>query len=279
MPAKRPATFQCSLCPCNFTRVFNLHSHLRTHTKERPFTCSTSTCKRTFTRQSDCREHENQVHSTNKPFVCGGSTWGCGKAYKRRTNLVRHHRSQRGISCTTSLLKQNAESHHPDKTSGVMHFIVQEPAAVSSSVASSAPQDISTPVQDASTAAPLAGHCFSPKIGKTMLECFLHVENELQAAMQPGRELGDMPYITQPRQALSERQTQLLLLMDKIKAVVNNIEKQFRDNSHIPGIEEALPHCHEKIADLQHLIKYYEIFHLDPIMLHTLLFDDNLETG
>ncbi|KAI0544251.1 hypothetical protein F4679DRAFT_589677 [Xylaria curta] len=30
---KHPATFQCNLCPTRFTRAYNLHSHLRTHTE------------------------------------------------------------------------------------------------------------------------------------------------------------------------------------------------------------------------------------------------------
>ena len=46
---KHPATFQCSLCPKRFTRAYNLRSHLRTHTDDRPFVCSI--CGKTFARQ------------------------------------------------------------------------------------------------------------------------------------------------------------------------------------------------------------------------------------
>ncbi|MBE3045053.1 C2H2-type zinc finger protein, partial [Candidatus Bathyarchaeota archaeon] len=45
---KHPATFQCTLCPKRFTRAYNLRSHLRTHTDERPFVCTV--CGKAFAR-------------------------------------------------------------------------------------------------------------------------------------------------------------------------------------------------------------------------------------
>ncbi|MBE7181713.1 MAG: C2H2-type zinc finger protein, partial [Terriglobus roseus] len=57
---KHPATFQCSLCPKRFTRAYNLRSHLRTHTDERPFVCSV--CGKAFARQHDRKRHEG-LHS------------------------------------------------------------------------------------------------------------------------------------------------------------------------------------------------------------------------
>ncbi|CAG8879152.1 unnamed protein product [Penicillium nalgiovense] len=66
---KHPATFQCTLCPKRFTRAYNLRSHLRTHTDERPFVCTV--CGKAFARQHDRKRHEG-LHSGEKKFVCRG---------------------------------------------------------------------------------------------------------------------------------------------------------------------------------------------------------------
>ena len=66
---KHPATFQCTLCPKRFTRAYNLRSHLRTHTDERPFVCTV--CGKAFARQHDRNRHAG-LHSGEKKFVCKG---------------------------------------------------------------------------------------------------------------------------------------------------------------------------------------------------------------
>jgi hypothetical protein len=53
---KNAAVFQCTLCPKRFMRAYNLRSHLRTHTDERPFICSA--CGKAFARQHDKRKHQ-----------------------------------------------------------------------------------------------------------------------------------------------------------------------------------------------------------------------------
>ena len=67
---KHPATFQCHLCPKRFTRDYNLRSHLRTHTDERPFKCTV--CGKAFARQHDRRRHEG-LHNGGKKLVCRGN--------------------------------------------------------------------------------------------------------------------------------------------------------------------------------------------------------------
>lgn len=62
---KHPATFQCSLCPKKFTRAYNLRSHLRTHTDERPFVCTV--CGKSFARQHDLKRHEGLHVKEAKP--------------------------------------------------------------------------------------------------------------------------------------------------------------------------------------------------------------------
>lgn len=107
---KHPATFQCNLCPKRFTRAYNLRSHLRTHTDERPFVCSV--CGKAFARQHDRRRHEG-LHSGEKKFVCrgvlkDGNNWGCGRRFARADALGRHFRSEGGRPCITPLLEEEA---------------------------------------------------------------------------------------------------------------------------------------------------------------------------
>ena len=107
---KHPATFQCSLCPKRFTRAYNLRSHLRTHTDERPFVCTV--CGKAFARQHDRKRHEG-LHSGEKKFVCkgflgSGAPWGCGRRFARADALGRHFRSEAGRACIKPLLEEEA---------------------------------------------------------------------------------------------------------------------------------------------------------------------------
>ena len=107
---KHPATFQCTLCPKKFTRAYNLRSHLRTHTDERPFVCTV--CGKAFARQHDRKRHEG-LHSGEKKFVCrgelgGGGSWGCGRRFARADALGRHFRSEAGRVCIKPLLDEEA---------------------------------------------------------------------------------------------------------------------------------------------------------------------------
>ncbi|KAI1923388.1 DNA-binding transcription factor [Ophidiomyces ophidiicola] len=107
---KHPATFQCNLCPKRFTRAYNLRSHLRTHTDERPFVCTV--CGKAFARQHDRKRHEG-LHSGEKKFVCRGDLgrgghWGCGRRFARADALGRHFRSEAGRICIKPLLDEEA---------------------------------------------------------------------------------------------------------------------------------------------------------------------------
>jgi hypothetical protein len=109
---KHPATFQCTLCPKRFTRAYNLRSHLRTHTDERPFVCTI--CGEAFARQHDRKRHEG-LHFGEKKFVCHGSlqggvsaSWGCGRRFALADALGRHFRSEEGRVCIGPLLDEEA---------------------------------------------------------------------------------------------------------------------------------------------------------------------------
>jgi hypothetical protein len=140
---KHPATFQCNLCPKRFTRAYNLRSHLRTHTDERPFVCTV--CGKAFARQHDRKRHEG-LHSGEKKFVCRGELsrggqWGCGRRFARADALGRHFRSEAGRVCIKPLLDEEALERQRALHEQMMQ---QQPAGLQSM-----PQPMTIPNMDA----------------------------------------------------------------------------------------------------------------------------------
>ncbi|KAF9199437.1 hypothetical protein BGZ49_010453 [Haplosporangium sp. Z 27] len=82
-----PAKHKCPQCDKYFTRPFNLKSHQRTHTQERPFVCSFAHCARAFSRLHDCNRHM-RTHWRIKPYSCPE----CHRNFVRQDALTRHLR-------------------------------------------------------------------------------------------------------------------------------------------------------------------------------------------
>ncbi|KAF9584668.1 hypothetical protein BGW38_005647 [Lunasporangiospora selenospora] len=78
-------TFPCTFHGCDkvFARLYNLKSHSRTHTNERPYICSH--CQLAFARNHDLKRH-TKIHGGGKAFVCSG----CAKSFSRLDALGRH---------------------------------------------------------------------------------------------------------------------------------------------------------------------------------------------
>jgi len=145
---KHPATFQCHLCPKRFTRAYNLRSHLRTHTDERPFVCTI--CGKAFARQHDRKRHEG-LHSGEKKFVCrgnlkAGGTWGCGRRFARADALGRHFRSEAGRVCIRPLLDEETAERQRTHMLGMMNPMGQVSAAPDGSMMETAAMGIAFPV-------------------------------------------------------------------------------------------------------------------------------------
>jgi hypothetical protein len=83
---KHRATFECTLCPKRFTRAYNLRSHLRTHTDERPFVCTV--CGKAFARQPDCKRHEGLHSGSRQPRLASSQSASTGHLPENTTSDV-----------------------------------------------------------------------------------------------------------------------------------------------------------------------------------------------
>lgn len=105
---KNPSIYECHLCSKRFTRPYNLKSHLRTHTDDRPFICTI--CNKAFARQHDRKRHED-LHLGAKKYQCrgflkDGTQYGCERKFARADALRRHFQTENGKECVKVLREE-----------------------------------------------------------------------------------------------------------------------------------------------------------------------------
>jgi len=89
--------YQCHLCYKEFTRPFNLKSHLRSHNGERPYACDFPGCHLAFTRLHDQKRHQ-KTHC-RPDYICED----CGRGFHRPDAYHRHRSTSAGKrTCQTT---------------------------------------------------------------------------------------------------------------------------------------------------------------------------------
>lgn len=109
----------CPYCQKIFARPFTLKSHIRRHTKEKPYTCNV--CQRSFS-QSATLENHKLTHTGVKPHQCHL----CLKRFAHQTSLKTHlriHSGEQPYKCEFcarrftdgSTLQKHKRTHSGDK--------------------------------------------------------------------------------------------------------------------------------------------------------------------
>ncbi|KAG0337923.1 hypothetical protein BG000_004788 [Podila horticola] len=100
-PAATPGIYKCEYegCTKTFSRPYNLTSHTRTHTNQRPFQCDS--CDRQFARLHDKNRHE-RLHRGVRPFACER----CHHPFARMDALNRHLKVEGGRNLCNQYLIQ-----------------------------------------------------------------------------------------------------------------------------------------------------------------------------
>ncbi|CAO3574038.1 unnamed protein product [Mortierella alpina] len=101
----KPTSFACDAAGCGkiFSRAYNLTSHMKTHSAERPFVCGS--CSLAFARRHD-RERHVRLHTGEKPYTCES----CGCGFMRNDALHRHQRiCGQSASALLALLQQQQQ--------------------------------------------------------------------------------------------------------------------------------------------------------------------------
>lgn len=126
-------TYPCEVCDKVFLKPYNLKSHMKTHSLDKPFKCSH--CFKTFARSHDKKRHE-LLHNGVKNFKCEGylqdgvTKWGCGKKFARSDALSRHFRTETGWLCIRPLMDEAKRLEESNKEANGMPIDPNNPRAV-----------------------------------------------------------------------------------------------------------------------------------------------------
>ncbi|KAJ3350097.1 hypothetical protein GGF32_005056 [Allomyces javanicus] len=82
--------FICPVCQKRFVRSFNLKSHMKTHSPDRPYACSWALCGKTFARRHDARRHfkTHTAVSLQRPYACPAPA--CTRRFAKEDALSKH---------------------------------------------------------------------------------------------------------------------------------------------------------------------------------------------
>ena len=100
LPMMMPSGIVCGYCLKSFSRPSSLLEHERSHTGERPYHCPLYNCIKSFARKDYLKSHV-KTHSEERDYNCmhflaGHQKTACGKAFHRKSDLVRHTRRVHG---------------------------------------------------------------------------------------------------------------------------------------------------------------------------------------
>lgn len=116
----------CMECGKSFQKPYNLRSHMKSHSSDRPFKCLV--CSKTFARSHDRKRHE-QLHAGQKNYKCEGylkderTRWGCGKCFARSDALARHFRTETGWLCIKPFMDEAREQESHGATNFPSHAL------------------------------------------------------------------------------------------------------------------------------------------------------------
>lgn len=80
--------YECSICFAKFKQYAHLSDHIMTkHTKDRPFVCDR--CAKTFNRKSHLQDHIRLRHTEDKLYHCSE----CSAVFQKRTDFSEHKRT------------------------------------------------------------------------------------------------------------------------------------------------------------------------------------------
>ncbi|KAF9934872.1 hypothetical protein BGZ65_003583 [Modicella reniformis] len=103
--------FACTVSGCDkvFSRAYNLTSHMKTHSSDRPFTCGIGACTLAFARRHD-RERHVRLHTGEKPYFCDI----CKAGFMRNDALHRHQKlcGVAGSSFATDIYRCFEDDHY-----------------------------------------------------------------------------------------------------------------------------------------------------------------------
>ncbi|CAG8573508.1 6361_t:CDS:1 [Acaulospora morrowiae] len=122
--------YECTQCNKTFARLYNLKSHQRTHSTDRPFKCPS--CETAFARNHDLKRHQ-KIHENAKPYKC----LGCKKLFSRFVRLMQNNLNKGQGFLTMNLFdnrldalrrhKQNPKSRESCRESEIAASHVESP--------------------------------------------------------------------------------------------------------------------------------------------------------